>query len=120
MFELNVSKINIFVKKVQELASDSDWKTGKLYVKYIASQRIINPNILQNANLKLKQNAQYNLNLNSLLTAQASCMQQTNRTVFLNWFTAANLELKIYILEVSADGEIICKNQDVEAFEIKM
>jgi len=47
-------------------------------------------------------------------------MQQTNRTVFLNWFTASNLELKIYILEVSTDGEIICKNQDVEAFEIKM
>jgi len=30
MFELNFSKINIFVKKVHELASYTDWKTGKL------------------------------------------------------------------------------------------
>jgi len=47
MFELNVRKINIFLKKVHKLASYTDWKTGKLYAKYLASQRIININVLQ-------------------------------------------------------------------------
>jgi len=75
MFELNVSKINIFLKKVHKLASYTDWKTGKLYVKYLAS--IINLSILQNANQNLKQNAHHKLISNTFANS-TSIVHATN------------------------------------------
>jgi len=75
MFELNVSKINIFLKKVHKLASYNDWKTGKLYVKYLSS--IINLNVLQNTNRNLKQNAHHKLIANSFVNS-TSIVHTTN------------------------------------------
>ena len=60
---------------MHKLASYTDWKTGKLYEKYLAS--IINLSILQNTNQNLKQNAHHKLISNTFANS-TSIVHATN------------------------------------------